>query len=148
MKLPTVRDNIWYTQYFVKYRIFCAFVILCAITINKTHLWGKQQYLLFYIRHSPTCFGSPSWWFGWKWGKLENVSNKIRDINIYLISVFCWWLINILVSTSIPHFKLLVRVDSPFIVFVPGFVKIDQHTQEEKEETTQITWWYYTHISG
>jgi hypothetical protein len=63
--------------------------------------------------------------------EVTEVLNKITDINIYLISVFCWWLINILVSASIPHFKPLVQVDSPFIVFIPGFVKINQHTQKE-----------------
>lgn len=66
---------------------------------------------------------------------MENVSH-----NIYLISVFCWWLINILVGASIPHFRSLVPVDSCVIAFIPGFVKIDQHIQKEKEETTQIIW--------
>ena len=70
---------------------------------------------------------------------MENVSHKITDIIIYLISVFCWWLMNILVGVSVPHFRSLVWMDSCVNAFIPGFVKIDQHIQNEKEETTQIT---------
>lgn len=93
---------------------------------QQRHLPGKSRYLLFHIIrvYSPTLkekeaslffkLWSPLWGFPSNRQMLPNVCYTVSYIYIYVIIVFCWWLLNVKNTPNKAHvFSTFLSV--PFI---------------------------------